>query len=195
MKELLDKRAQTKRRKPHFQMQDSHKLSRLTQKWRKPRGIDSKMRLGLKGYARSVEVGFKSPKDVRGLDKSGLLPVMVSSVKELESVNKEKEGAIISSAVGQKKKKDLVAKATEMGITLLNIKDPKAFAASVEKNMKERADRKKKRIAKATEKKAKEEKKKPAEKKKEDLSDKVLSEDEKAKAEKKEKDKILTTKE
>ena len=73
MNELLDKRRRIKKKKPDFIMQSAHKKSRLEQKWKRPRGIDSKMRLNLKGHQKCVEVGYRSPRAVRGLDKSGLL--------------------------------------------------------------------------------------------------------------------------
>ena len=64
-------RAQMKGKKPEFIRQDAHKKPGLGWKWRRPKGITSKMRLHLKGYRRIVKKGYRSPKDVRGLTKDG----------------------------------------------------------------------------------------------------------------------------
>lgn len=190
MRELLAKRKQIKRKKPDFAMQDAHKKSRLKQKWRKPRGIDSKMRLNLRGYNKCVEPGYGAPKLVKELDKSGLQPILICTEKELDKINKEKQGVIISSRTGKKKRIAIIKKANELSVKMLNIKNPEEYIKMIGENMKSRKEEKKKKE------KQKEEKKAKVEKKKEDkLADKVLSEEEKSAAEKKEKDKLLTKKE
>ncbi|MBR9698889.1 50S ribosomal protein L32e [Candidatus Woesearchaeota archaeon] len=188
MKDLLEKRKEQKKKKPRFIMQSAHKLKRLKQRWKRPKGIDSKMRLGLRGYAKIIKVGYKSPAKVRGLDKSGLLPIQVHTEKELRSLDKTKHSAIIGSTVSQKNKVKLLVKAKELGLHIGNVRDAEAFFKSVEEDMKERKEARKKRKAKKEEKKEKKEKK-------DKLADKVLSEEEKAEADKKEKDKLLTKKE
>lgn len=191
IKDLLEKRKATKKKMPDFIMQDAHKLSRLKKKWRRPRGSDSKMRQGFKSYCKSVEPGYGSPKEVKGMDRSGLYPVRVESIKILEKINKEKQGIIIKSCVGKKKKVDIINKAKELNIKILNIKDSEKYLSDIEVEMKSRKDERTKKKKLKEDKKVKEEKK---EKKEEKLSDKIISEEEKAKEEKKEKDKILTKK-
>ena len=61
IKELLDKRKALKKKKPVFTRQDAHKKKKVGWKWRKPKGSDSKMRVGKKGYKRSVRPGWGSP--------------------------------------------------------------------------------------------------------------------------------------
>jgi len=184
----LELRKQIKRKKPKFVMQDSHKLSRLTKKWKRPRGIDSKIRLNLKGYSKAVQVGYGSPKSVKGLHNSGLFPILISNIKELSNIDKEKQGIILSSTIGNKKKKEIITKAIESSIKILNL-DPDSFLKNIETNLQQRKAEKEKRKKKKTEKKAKKVDKK------DQLADKVLSEEEKTEQEKKEKDKLLTKKE
>ncbi len=190
LKDLLEKRKRIKQKKPKFDMQDAHKKGRLKTKWKKPRGIDSKMRLRLRGYNKSVEPGYGSAKEVRGLDKTGLMPVWVSALKDIESIDKEKQGIIIKSTVGKKKRVGLINKAKETGIRILNIKDTEKYIKDIEEAMKKRKEARSKKEKKKTEK--KEDKK---EKKEDKLAEKVLSEEEKVAADKKEKDKLLTKKE
>ena len=192
MKKLLEKRKESKKKKPEFNMQDSHKLNRLKRKWRRPRGSDSKIRQNMKGYSKTVQPGYGSPKAVKGLHKSGLKPVIVSSLKDLEKTDKEKEGAIIKSTVGDRKKTTIIAKAKELGVKILNIRDPDKYIAAVDEKFKARTALKAKKQKEKIENKKKEEKK---QKKEEDkLAEKVISEEEKADLDKKEKDKLLTKK-
>jgi len=176
-----------KKRKPFFRMQDSHKLKRLPLKWKKPTGIDSKMRLNLKGYHRKVSPGFGSPKCQRGLDRRGLLIKRVEREQDLDGLSKDKHSAIIGSTVGMKKKAAIIKKALQMGITLLNVKDSKGFIDQVDASLKQRKEIRIKRKEKIKSEKPK--------KKEDKLAEKVLSEEEKINQEKKEKDRILTKKE
>ena len=86
--DLLKLRKKIKRKKPVFLRQDSHKKGRLKGKWRKPKGTDSKIRFGIKGYRRSVKIGWKSPKEVRGKHKSGLAIKLINSINELNKINR-----------------------------------------------------------------------------------------------------------
>ena len=89
-------------------------------KWRKPKGNDNKSRLQLKGYPPIVKVGYRTPKEVRGLHPSGLEPVIVHNEKELEKVDKEKQIVYIASGVGKRKREIIVKKAAELGIRVAN---------------------------------------------------------------------------
>ena len=63
---LLQLRKRIKAKKPNFVRQDSHKQKEVKKKWRKPKGMQSKMRLKKKGYRKSVSIGYGSPKKVNG---------------------------------------------------------------------------------------------------------------------------------
>lgn len=188
MKDLLKLRSIMKKRKPSFVRQDFHK-KRLRKRWVKPRGLHSKVRLKKAGHPRKVETGYGSPAEVRGLSKEGLKAVIVHNKNELEGVNQAKEGAIISSSVGLKNKIELLKKAKEKGIKILNLKVDD-YLKRKEEEMKKRTENKKK---KDEAKKKKTEQKKV--KKKEEKLEEKLSDEEKKEAEKKEKDKLLTKRE
>ena len=89
-------------------------------KWRKPKGNDNKSRLQLKGYPPIVKIGYRTPKEVRGLHPSGLKPVIVTNPKDLEKVDKNKEIVYIASAVGKRKRELILKKAQELGIRVAN---------------------------------------------------------------------------
>ncbi len=182
---LLELRKQMKRKKPSFVRQDFHK-KRLRKRWVKPRGLHSKVRLKHRGHAKKVSNGYGGPKAVRGLSREGLKIIRIHNENELDKVDKEKEGIIISSTVGLKNKISLLKKAKEEGIKILNLKVDD-YLKRKDEEMKKKLEMKKKE--EEAKKKKKEDKK---EKKKEDKLEGKISDDEKKEAEKKEKDKLLT---
>lgn len=109
-----------KSKKPRFRRQESWRYVRIHEAWRKPKGIDSHMRLSVKGWPPLVKVGYRLPKAVRGLHPSGLKEVLVHNVKELEKISPDKEVARIASTVGKKKRIEIARRAKELGIKLLN---------------------------------------------------------------------------
>jgi len=198
IKKLLELRKKTKRKKPVFVRQDTHKKKKLGFKWRKPRGLHSKMRRGLKGYRRGISKGYKSPSLVKGIHPSGLRIIIISSIKELDKIKKEGEGIIIKKQVGLKKRVEIVKKAIESSIKILNIKEPSGFLSAIEEKLKKKKEKKEKKLD-SKEKKKKEKEKKAEEKKKEkkEKKEEVKTEDEKKedeKEKKKEMDKLLTRK-
>ena len=88
--------------------------------WRKPKGIDNKMRLQIKGYPPIVKVGYRSPRDIRGLHPSGRRIVMIRGLKDLDKVNPETDIAVIASAVGLKLKLRILEEAEKKGIKVAN---------------------------------------------------------------------------
>jgi len=175
-------------KKKDFIRQDFHKKIRLKKKWRRPRGLHSKIRLSKRGHRKKVEIGYKSPKKVRGLHKKGLKIKLVNSFKDTKDIDKNKEGIIIASSIGLKKKIELIKKIVEKKVTILNIKNPNDYLKKIEEMLKKKKEEKEKK-KQAKEKKAKEKEKKVKEKK-EKLAEKV--EKEEKEKEKKEKDKLLT---
>ena len=190
-KELLELREEIKAKKPDFARQDYHKRPKLSKKWRKPKGLHSKMRKKLKGYRTSPSPGYGSPKSVNGLHASGLRLFLISSIKDLEKIDSSNEGIVLSSTLGLRKRIEIIKKALENKITILNYKNPKQFLKIVEERLKKEKEEKETKT-KEKERKKKEKEKKGSEKKKEKLE--KLTEEEKKEEEKKEKDKLLTKK-
>jgi large subunit ribosomal protein L32e len=150
-KKLLDVRKKIKSRKPTFIQQDYHKKDRLKKRWKRPTGLQSKMRHQLKGYSRRVKQGWRSPSDIRGFHGKGVDVVLISNVSQLDTVPKG-SGIIISGNVGMKKKLAIVEKAEHMKILVVNIKADKlkekvsALKAKSQEDKKTRDDKKKKTL-------------------------------------------------
>ena len=119
-KKDLSKRNRMSHKRPSFKRQNWFRYKRLGEKWRRPRGIHSKMRRHFKYRIPVVQVGFRGPASVRGLHPSGFEEVLVHNTKEVENVNPETQAVRISSTVGDKKRELIVKKADELKIRVLN---------------------------------------------------------------------------
>ena len=121
MDRLLKIRARQKAKKPQFNRHDAHKKKRLGKSWRRPRGLHNKLRQHVVAKGKIVGPGFGSPKTVRGYHPSGFREVLVFNIKDLDKA----EGCVvrIAATVGLKKRKEIMVKASEMDVTVLNIKE------------------------------------------------------------------------
>ncbi len=118
---LLEIRRKLKERKPEFIRQDNPKRMKLSYKWRKPKGIHSKIRHHFKGRRKMPSPGYKSPIKVRGLHHSGLKIVKVYSVEDITKTKQKVEGVVVSKSVGMRKRLEIFKKAKELKITILNL--------------------------------------------------------------------------
>ena len=119
---LLKLRERLKSKKPGFYRHLWWKKPKFANdpKWRKPKGLDNKMRLKLKGYPPIVEVGYRSPVLVRGLHPSGLKPVTIYSLKDLEDLDPSKHIIYIGRTVGLRKRVLLGEEARKRGFKIAN---------------------------------------------------------------------------
>jgi len=118
--QALALRQRIKKRKPRFRRQESWRYKRVTEVWRRPDGVDSKMRIKAKGWPKSAEVGYRGPKAARYLHPSGYSEVLVRNVDDVDKVNPETQAIRIAHTVGAKKRVEISARAREKGIYVLN---------------------------------------------------------------------------
>ncbi len=119
-RKLLKLRKRAKQKKPEFLRSESWRYSKMSESWRRPRGLDHKMRRKIKGWPPMVSTGYKGPKVARGLHPSGLREVMVHNVEELSLVDPSVQAARIGHTVGKKKRTLIIAAAREKKIRILN---------------------------------------------------------------------------
>lgn len=117
---LLRLREKKKRKKPRFRRQESWRYKRLPPSWRRPRGIDNKMRERKKGWPKMPDIGYRSPKMVRGLHPSGLEDILIHNPSELESLDPEKHAVRIGHTVGTRKRVTIIDRANELNLSMLN---------------------------------------------------------------------------
>ena len=187
MKTLLELRTKIKNKKPDFLRQDNPKRMKLNDKWRKPKGIHSKIRHHFKGRRKMPSPGYKSPIKVKGMHFSGLQIVNVRSIDDIKEIKKQSEGIVVAKNVGTKKQLEIFKKAKELDIKVLNldvddkIKNIEDFISSKNKTNIKEAKKEIKQTKKEEIKETKEEVEKSTDENKKEL-------------EKKEKDKLLTKK-
>ena len=117
---LMRLRKRMSQKRPHFRRFEEWRLVRIKDRWRRPKGIDNKMRQKRKGWPRTVNVGFRSPKSVRHLHPSGKEEVAVFNVGDLTIVDPETQVARIGGTVGRRKRRSILKEAIELGIRVLN---------------------------------------------------------------------------
>ncbi len=119
--ELLEKRKKIKGRRPKFSRQEWFRYNKIDRDtWRKPKGLHSKMRHNLKYRPNVANIGYRSPKNVRGLHPSGFEDVLVHNVDDLEGLDPDTQAIRIAHGVGMKKRIDIENKADEMDLRVLN---------------------------------------------------------------------------
>ncbi len=120
LKALVEKRKQLAANRPEFIRQESWRYVRLHPEWRKPKGVDNKVRRQDKGWPALVRVGYRGPANSRGLHPSGHFETMVYRPADMEGLVPGRDVARLGATVGAKKRELILARANELGIRVLN---------------------------------------------------------------------------
>lgn len=116
----LKLRLRMKRAKPKFLRQGWFRLKRLGEKWRAPKGKQSKLRQHMKAKGFMPHPGYGSPREVKGTHPCGLKEVLIFNPAQLENIEKTKQCIRISARVGKKKRLEIVKKANDLKLKILN---------------------------------------------------------------------------
>ncbi|MFX1456122.1 MAG: 50S ribosomal protein L32e [Promethearchaeota archaeon] len=120
-KRLIELRKKMNRKRPSFRRVESWRYKRVKDSWRKARGIDSKTRKKKKLGVKSPTIGYRGPKKVRGLHPSGYIEVRVTTLEDLQNLNKNKHVIKISSKLGARKRIVLTDYCQKRGFKILNL--------------------------------------------------------------------------
>jgi large subunit ribosomal protein L32e len=105
---------------PQAVREESWRYKRVKARWRKPKGIDSKMRKKKAGRHPLPNIGRRTPRNLRNRHPLGLYEVLVNRVEDLKSINPQTHLARIAGGVGSRKRADIVEEAKKLNIKILN---------------------------------------------------------------------------
>lgn len=111
-----------KKRVAKFKRHQSDRFFRVHDAWRKPKGIDSKIRRRFKGTAPMPSIGYGSNKKTRFVCPDGFKRFVINNVKELEvlMMHNRKYAATIAHGVSIKKRKEILERALQLDIKVSN---------------------------------------------------------------------------
>ncbi|KAL3313757.1 60S ribosomal protein L32 [Cichlidogyrus casuarinus] len=111
-----------KKHRKKFRRHQAHQWNRLGDKWRKPRGIDNRVRRRFKGQIRMPKIGYGSDKRTRHLHPDGFKHVIVHNVRELEVLlmQHRSHAATVAHTVSAKKRATIVERARQLNIRVTN---------------------------------------------------------------------------
>jgi len=121
----LELRKRAKKKKPNFVRHEGWRYKRLSEGWRRPRGLDNRMRRKIKGWPPTVNVGYRRPKVARGLHPSGYKEVLVYNTNDLEEIDPKTQAIKIAHTVGKRKRAKILVEARKKKIIVLNVKEVK----------------------------------------------------------------------
>uniref|UniRef100_H0XI30 60S ribosomal protein L32 n=1 Tax=Otolemur garnettii TaxID=30611 RepID=H0XI30_OTOGA len=111
-----------KKRTKKFIRHQSDRYVKIKRNWRKPRGIDNRVRRRCKGQILMPNIGYRSNKKTQHILPSGFRKLLVPNVKELEVLlmcNKS-YCAEIAHNVSYKNRKAIVERAAQLAVRVTN---------------------------------------------------------------------------
>ena len=116
-----------KKKKNTFNRFEFDRYKRVRRNWRRPHGIDCRVRRRYRGTQRCPKIGYGSNKKTRFLLPNYKLKYVVHNMKELECLmmNNEKYCAEIAATVGAVLRKYMLKRAKELNINITNTKSKK----------------------------------------------------------------------
>ncbi|HJJ90142.1 MAG TPA: 50S ribosomal protein L32e [Methanocorpusculum sp.] len=118
-------------KKAKFSRQCLHAKIKLADTWRRPRGLHSKQRKGIRAKGAHPEAGFGAPAKIRGFHPCGYRDVLVFRPTDLEKIDAVTTAVRIGASVGGKKRAAIQKRAASLGIKVLNSKEVKSFVDTV----------------------------------------------------------------
>ncbi|EDO44975.1 predicted protein [Nematostella vectensis] len=111
-----------KKRQKKFIRHQSDRYMRVGESWRKPKGIDNRVRRRFKGQYLMPNIGYGSNKKTRFLMPDGFKKFVVHNVKELEvlMMMNRSYAAEIAHNVSSRKRKAIVERAQQLSIKVTN---------------------------------------------------------------------------
>ncbi|KAG7472916.1 hypothetical protein MATL_G00114130 [Megalops atlanticus] len=111
-----------KKRTKKFIRHQSDRYVKIAKNWRKPRGIDNRVRRRFKGQILMPNIGYGSNKKTKHMLPSGFRKFLVHNIKELEvlMMSNRTHCAEIAHNVSSKNRKLIVERAAQLAIKITN---------------------------------------------------------------------------
>eukprot|EP00741_Cyanophora_paradoxa_P011305 tig00020554_g10919.t1 len=116
------KRPIVKKRSKKFVRHQSDRRATVKPSWRRPKGIDSRVRRKFKGQLLMPNIGYGSNKKTRHMLPNGLYKFALNNLKDVELLlmhNRKFVGEIASN-VSTRQRKAIVERAAQLGVALTN---------------------------------------------------------------------------
>ncbi|GAB7339246.1 hypothetical protein MBLNU457_5901t1 [Dothideomycetes sp. NU457] len=111
-----------KKRRAHVDRHQSDRFMRVDPSWRKPKGIDNRVRRRFKGQVRMPKIGYGSNKKTRHMMPSGHKAFVVNNTRDLDLLlmHNQTYAAEIAHAVSSRKRVEIVQRAKQLGVKVTN---------------------------------------------------------------------------
>eukprot|EP00914_Ancora_sagittata_P018316 GHVO01036198.1.p2 GENE.GHVO01036198.1~~GHVO01036198.1.p2 ORF type:complete len:135 (+),score=21.95 GHVO01036198.1:38-442(+) len=111
-----------KKRTKRFIRHQSDRYVKVTAAWRKPRGIDNRVRRRFKGQYLMPNIGYGSNAKTRHVCPDGFKRFVIHNVRDLEVLLMQNRtySAEIAHGVSSKRRKDIVERAQQLSIKVTN---------------------------------------------------------------------------
>ncbi|KAH3877069.1 60S ribosomal protein L32-like [Dreissena polymorpha] len=118
----LNKDRKVLKRTKKFIRHQSDRYAKVKSNWRKPRGIDNRVRRRFKGQYKMPNIGYGTNKKHRNIMPDGFKKFLVHNVAELEVLLMQNRtfAAEIAHSVSSKKRKGIVERAQQLAIKVTN---------------------------------------------------------------------------
>ncbi|CAN6545034.1 hypothetical protein ACFX13_036182 [Malus domestica] len=118
----LLKKQIVKKRKTHFKRPQSDRKHCVKESWRRPKGIDSRVRRKFKGCALMPNIGYGSDKKTRHYLPNKFKKFVVHNVKEVEllMMHNRTYCAEIAHNISTRKRKEIVERAAQLDVVVTN---------------------------------------------------------------------------
>ncbi|XP_076347338.1 large ribosomal subunit protein eL32-like [Tachypleus tridentatus] len=111
-----------KKRLKKFIRHQSDRYAKIKPNWRKPKGIDNRVRRRFKGQYLMPNIGYGSAKKTKHILPNGFKKVIVHNSRDLEMLMMQNRRycAEIAHGVSSRKRKEIVERAQQLAIRVTN---------------------------------------------------------------------------
>eukprot|EP01103_Thecamoeba_quadrilineata_P001247 TRINITY_DN110_c0_g1_i1.p1 TRINITY_DN110_c0_g1~~TRINITY_DN110_c0_g1_i1.p1 ORF type:complete len:135 (+),score=23.94 TRINITY_DN110_c0_g1_i1:65-469(+) len=111
-----------KRTKKFRRHQSDRKPGSIAASWRKPKGIDSRVRRRFKGTVRMPKIGYGSNKKTKHLRPDGFYTFRVTNLKDIEVLlmHNRKYAAELAHNLSSRTRKQILERAAQLNVKVIN---------------------------------------------------------------------------